>query len=64
MNKTDANNQEFIEDLTAANAEEIKGGQTREHILLTQQTQAGKKKKKPPVSGDANWDGVVSGSDF
>ena len=51
-----------INDLEPQQAEEIKGGQTREHILLARQTQSAKKKKG--LSGDYNGDGTVSGSDF
>lgn len=67
MNQQDANNQSpMIEDLAAQNADKVKGGQTREHILLAKQTQATEKKKKKGGSGGGDWngDGTVSGSDF
>ncbi len=46
-----------INDLESNNPEEIKGGQTREHILLARQNRG-------VTSGDANQDGSASGSDF
>ena len=44
-----------INDLELNDAEEIKGGQTREHILLARQT---------GVRGDWNGDGTVSSGDY
>ncbi|MBP6823536.1 MAG: hypothetical protein KA368_18445 [Acidobacteria bacterium] len=49
-----------IADLEPNNAEEINGGQTREHILLARQTSTGGSSTR----GDANGDGTVTSSDF
>lgn len=49
-----------IADLEPNSAEEIKGGQTREHILLARQTSTGSSSTR----GDANGDGTVTSSDF
>lgn len=67
MNNQEANNQSaMIEDLMAQNAEEIKGGQTREHILLATPSATNGKKKKTSSGGGGDWngDGTVSGSDY
>jgi len=53
-----ANPANEINDLEPNSAEEIKGGQTREHILLARQNQPG------VASGDANQDGSISSSDL
>jgi len=68
MNTQKANNQtisadNLIEDLSAQNAEEIKGGQTREHILLARQTLA-TSGGGSSTSGDPDMDGDVDGRDF
>ena len=47
-----------ISDLEPQRTEEIKGGQTREHILLAQPT------GDTGVRGDANSDGKVDAADY
>lgn len=69
MNTQEANNQtvsadNLIEDLSAHNAEEIQGGQTREHILLARQALASGSGRGTHTFGDANFDGVFSSADF
>lgn len=50
-----------ISDLAPRQTEVIKGGQTREHILLARTNQATRQGR---VAGDWNGDGDVDGRDF
>lgn len=50
-----------INDLEPDQTEEIKGGQTREHVLLARQTQVA---GNTSVHGDWNGNGTVSSGDY